>query len=116
MERNGLLINYEYCTGCHSCEVACKEEHNLAVGKWGIKLCEVGPFQISENKWQMSTIPVPTDLCTLCAGRVKKGKKPACVHDCNNAVMKFGPVDELAMEMVEGARMVLFAPKDHSVT
>ena len=21
----GILINYEYCTGCHSCEVACKK-------------------------------------------------------------------------------------------
>ena len=24
---HGLLIDYEYCTGCQSCEVACKEEH-----------------------------------------------------------------------------------------
>ena len=22
---HGLLIDYEYCTGCQSCEVACKE-------------------------------------------------------------------------------------------
>ena len=22
--RNGLLIDYEFCTGCHSCEVACR--------------------------------------------------------------------------------------------
>ena len=21
----GILINYDYCTGCHSCEVACKK-------------------------------------------------------------------------------------------
>ena len=26
----GLLINYEFCTGCHSCEVSCQMEHGLA--------------------------------------------------------------------------------------
>ena len=25
----GILINYDYCTGCHSCEVACKVVHEL---------------------------------------------------------------------------------------
>ena len=25
--REGLLIDYEYCTGCHACEVACAEAH-----------------------------------------------------------------------------------------
>ena len=41
MARNGLLIDYEYCTGCHTCEVACKQEHNYPVGKWGIKVNEI---------------------------------------------------------------------------
>ncbi|HBT95151.1 MAG TPA: oxidoreductase, partial [Coriobacteriia bacterium] len=26
----GILINYEYCTGCHSCEVACRNELGLS--------------------------------------------------------------------------------------
>ena len=40
----GILINYEYCTGCHSCEVACRNELGLAHGEYGIKLTEVGPY------------------------------------------------------------------------
>jgi len=32
MPRNGLLIEYGYCTGCHACEVACKQEHNYSEG------------------------------------------------------------------------------------
>ena len=40
----GILINYEYCTGCHSCEVACRNELGLAAGEFGIKLTEVGPY------------------------------------------------------------------------
>ena len=24
MAQQGLLIDYEFCTGCHTCEMACK--------------------------------------------------------------------------------------------
>ena len=34
----GLLINYEYCTGCMSCEMACSVEHDIPVGQYGIKM------------------------------------------------------------------------------
>lgn len=47
MARHGLLIDYQYCTGCHSCEVACQMEHKLPVDQWGIKLTEIGPWQIT---------------------------------------------------------------------
>ena len=48
----GLLINYEFCTGCHSCEVSCQMEHDLPVDRWGIKLQKIGPWKISEDKSQ----------------------------------------------------------------
>ena len=41
----GLLIDYEFCTGCQSCEVACKEEHRIPVGQWGIHLLDDGPWE-----------------------------------------------------------------------
>ena len=31
MTTYGLLISYEWCSGCQSCEVACKEEHGLGI-------------------------------------------------------------------------------------
>ena len=43
MTTYGLLIDYEYCTGCQVCEVACKEEHDFGVGKWGIRVLDDGP-------------------------------------------------------------------------
>ena len=45
MSQNGLLIDNEYCTGCHSCEVACKNEKELPLGQWGIKVLELGPWK-----------------------------------------------------------------------
>jgi len=111
MARYGLLIDYEYCTGCHSCEIACNMEHEYPVGKWGIQLAEIGPWPINEEKWQFAYIPVPTDLCDLCGTRFAQGKQPACVHNCQADVMRFGPIEELAKELAKKPRQVLFAPK-----
>jgi Fe-S-cluster-containing dehydrogenase component len=109
--RYGLLIDYEFCTGCHTCEVACKMEYGLPTGKYGIKIAEIGPWQITDDKWQLSYIPVPTDQCNLCADRVSRGKKPSCVHNRQSGVMMYGPVKELAKKMEGKPRMVLFTPK-----
>ena len=40
MKRKGLLIDYDYCSGCQSCVVACKQEHGHPAGKFGIKVDE----------------------------------------------------------------------------
>ena len=28
--RKYLAVDYEFCTGCHTCEIACQQEHGLA--------------------------------------------------------------------------------------
>ena len=110
----GLLIDYEYCTGCQACEVACKEEHDLPVGKWGIRVDNDGPWQKDDsndagNCFNWNIIPVPTDLCDGCAARVARGRKPTCVHHCEADVMRFGPIDELAAELARKPKQVLWA-------
>ena len=116
MSRLGLLIDYGFCTGCKSCEMACKVEHNFPKGINGIVLSGIGPWQIGEKpngekKWQYSWVPIPTDLCDLCEARVSEGKLPTCVHHCQASVMKFGPVEELTKEMGQKPRTVLFVPR-----
>ncbi|MBP2653630.1 MAG: 4Fe-4S ferredoxin iron-sulfur binding domain protein [Firmicutes bacterium] len=112
MSRNGLLIDYEFCTGCHSCEAACKKELNLPAGKFGIKLAKNGPFKLNEvdDKWELTYVPVPTQLCNLCGDRVASGKKPNCVQHCQASVIEYGPVEELAVKLNNKARQVLFIP------
>ena len=103
----GLLIDYEYCTGCHTCEVACQQENGLAADQFGIKLNQIGPDQISVRHWQYEFFPSPTERCTGCAERVAKGKKPSCVQRCQAGCMSFGPVAELAAG-IEKNKQVLF--------
>ena len=110
-QKYGLLIDYEYCTGCHSCEVACKNENKIPLGKWGIKLAEVGPFKINDDKWEWNYIAAPTSLCNLCEDRVKNGQKPTCVHHCLAQCMEYGPVEELAKKMAaKGKKISMFIP------
>jgi Fe-S-cluster-containing dehydrogenase component len=111
MTKHGILIDYEFCTNCHTCEVACKEELDIPDGKWGIKVFEVGPWNIEGDKWQLTYVPVPTDLCDLCADRVAKGKKPSCVHNCFTNCMTYGTVEELSRELEKKTRQVLFVPE-----
>lgn len=107
----GLLIDYEYCTGCHSCETACKVELDLPEGQWGIKILQDGPRELENGKWDYTYLPIPTSLCNLCADRVsKEGKLPRCVHHCQAAVMTYGKVDDLAKKAQEKPKMCLFVP------
>ena len=60
----GILINYDYCTGCHSCEVACKKELGLPEGEFGVKLSETGPDVYKRQVVVMFFILVSTTLST----------------------------------------------------
>ncbi|MGI6217351.1 MAG: hypothetical protein ACOYIK_07035 [Coriobacteriales bacterium] len=116
MAKYGLLIDYEFCTGCQSCEVACKEEHGFPVGKWGIRVLDDGPWQKCDDSDQgknfnWNKIPVPTDLCDGCADRVAKGKEPTCMHHCLANVITFGTLSELAERLEEKPKQVLWVIK-----
>lgn len=108
----GLLINYEYCTGCGTCEVACSVEKNIPIGRYGIKMAEVGPWEIEPKKWQNDIVPIPTDECDLCVTRLEKGKKPSCVKHCQALCMEVDLLENLAAK-ISGAttKHVLFVPK-----
>jgi Fe-S-cluster-containing dehydrogenase component len=107
MPTYGLLIDYDFCVGCHVCEVACKQEHNRPAGEWGIHVMAVEP-EIAGAK--LYYFPCPTDNCNLCGKRIAKGLQPACVQHCEAKVMKFGEIEELADYIRGRPRTVLWAP------
>ena len=37
----GLLIDYEYCTGCYTCQVACAQEYQWPEGMSGMKVIKL---------------------------------------------------------------------------
>ncbi|MBN1631887.1 MAG: 4Fe-4S binding protein [Thermoleophilia bacterium] len=109
MAKKGLLIHYEYCTGCMACVVACKQEHDYPAGRWGIMVKDC--TRETEGRVQVDFLPFPTDLCDLCPGRTHSGGKPACVKHCMAACISYGELPELAKEMEGKPRSALFAPR-----
>lgn len=113
---NGILVKYDLCTGCHSCEVACKKHLDLPKGEFGIKLTEVGPWEYSRNekgpeKWEWTWIPALTKACDMCKERVVAGKMPMCVQHCQAWCMEYGLVEELVTKLDGKFRSTILVQK-----
>lgn len=109
MSTYGLMFDNEYCTGCHSCEIACRNHLELPLGQWGIKLLEMGPWRKEDGSWEGKFVPVPTTLCDMCEDRVARGEEPSCVLHCLSKSIEFGTLEELAAKMDErGAQCSIF--------
>lgn len=106
----GMLIDYEYCTGCYACQVACQQEYKWPEGMGGIRVIEMEQA-LPNGKAYLAFLPFPTELCILCAPRTRQGLPPACVKTCLANCMKYGKLDELAGEMKKKPRQVLWAPR-----
>ncbi len=108
--KDGLLIDYEYCTGCHTCEVACAQEYQWPAGMGGIKVMEVVQ-ELPNDRNYLTYLPFPTELCILCRPRTRKGLDPTCVKHCMASCIKYGSIEDLAKEMKKKPRMVLWVPR-----
>jgi Fe-S-cluster-containing dehydrogenase component len=106
MTTYGLWIDVEFCTGCHACEMSCRQEHGLEGDRWGIKVQEI----FLNDGETFDYLPVPTNLCNLCLHRTVAGKDPACVQHCMAQVLAYGPLEELVKLMAARPRSAIFAP------
>lgn len=79
--RKGLIVNLERCIGCLACEVACKQEHNLAEDEKWIHVETLGPYEV-KGELAMDFVPQATDGCDFCEGRVVAGGRPFCAEIC----------------------------------
>ncbi|MBW2066758.1 MAG: oxidoreductase [Deltaproteobacteria bacterium] len=107
MSKFGLLINYEFCVGCRSCEMACKMEHNRPQDQWGIR---VRKAELGSSKGKTYYLPLPTEQCNLCGKRRARGLGPSCEKHCWTGVIRFGTIRELAKLMEGQPGSVLWVP------
>lgn len=105
----GLLIDYEYCTGCLACTVACQQEHGHQPGCSGMRVIEQVQ-ELPNGKHYLAFLPTPTEACILCKPRVNQGLQPACVQHCMARVIQFGKLTDL-VEKMDKPRLALWAPK-----
>jgi len=106
----GLLIDYEYCTGCCACRVACCQEYGHEAGISGMDIIEKVQA-LPKGKAYLTYLPFPTHMCVLCKPRTDKGLEPACVKHCMASVIKWGRLEDLAKELGKKPKMVLWSPR-----
>ena len=106
MANYSLLIDYDYCTGCHSCEIACQQEHDYPVGTNGIVVKEYEYEAL--GRVRIDYLPFFTQHCDLCKDRRSRGESPSCVRHCQAACMEFGLTSKLAAQMAGRNRVVLY--------
>lgn len=110
MSEYGILVDYEYCTACHACEVACKQEYKRPAGKHaGVKVIEE-VHQFPGGGMDVVNYPLFTKGCNMCRPRTKKGLLPSCVQHCMAACLEFGKLEELVRKMGEKKRISLWRP------
>ena len=110
MSEYAMIIDYKFCTGCHSCEVACRAEKELSLDEWGIKVVELGPEMLG-GKWYWNFVPVPSDNCNLCYGRLKAGKKTSCEFHCLAHCIEVVPIVEVSAKLAGyGEKVSCFIP------
>ncbi|MFX1428142.1 MAG: 4Fe-4S dicluster domain-containing protein [Promethearchaeota archaeon] len=108
MEKISLIIDKDNCMGCHACEIACKQEHNLGKGPRFIRIiekspdfipiychhcenppckevCSVEAISISEQ----GIVLIDNDLCIGCK---------ECIKACNYEAMQFDDIQEIAIK------------------
>jgi anaerobic dimethyl sulfoxide reductase subunit B (iron-sulfur subunit) len=106
MARYAILIDYDYCTGCHSCEVACQQEHDYPVGTNGIVVKEY-EYE-ADRRVRIDYLPFFTQHCDLCKARRGRDEMPACVRHCQSRCMEFGETSDLAARMADRSNVALF--------
>ena len=110
-----LIVNTEDCVGCHACEIACKQEHNLPVGPRLIRIYSDEPRHIN-GKLQLRykvacciqcSHPPCKDACpvnaitrrpdgiTVIVEELCNGCKK-CIEACPYGVMQFDEVRKVA--------------------
>lgn len=113
MSKKGILADMHYCTGCHACEVACKQEYQYPVGIGGIKITEMIMEDHDSSNVHFDYVPYFSKHCNLCAARIASGEDtvPACVRHCGTLSLHYGDIEELAKKMPGMSRSILYSPK-----
>lgn len=89
----GFYFDATACTGCRTCQVACKDAHNLPVGtNYRVVRTFVTGSGYTPSLYHVS---MPVAGCDLCKGALGGCDHMACVTSCPQRVIEFGDLDEL---------------------
>ena len=93
MAKLGFYFDAESCIACHTCQVACKDVHDLPIGtnyRVVRSFCTGGGWTP-----RIYNVSLSAQGCDLCTDLRELGEDPACVASCPMRAIEFGDLDEL---------------------
>jgi len=87
-----VLIDQEKCKGDKNCINSCPYGA-IFTNSGDTYFQEQQPFEKHPAGYRMQ-IPGKSSKCTLCAHRIDKGERPACVDACPSEALIFGDLDD----------------------
>ena len=115
MAHYAIVVDLDRCIGCHGCEIACKNENNIALGEYWNKVVERGPFGEYPDL-EMYFLPTMCQQCqdapcvNVCPTgasyrdadgmvlvdkeKCKNGELPMCVRTCSAGARFYGDIDD----------------------
>ncbi len=100
----GMLLDYEMCSGCYTCQTACRETNHYGYDEQWMQVIRRDPYFV-DGKLRMYHLVAPSlDKCAQC---YENDPDTLCTKTCSSAALFVGPVDELISEM-QGRNAALF--------
>lgn len=101
----GMLLNAERCTGCYSCQAACREANQVPYDEKWLEVIRRKPSPV-EGKLQLYHLMAPVlDQCAKC---IEHENPPLCVRVCMANCLYVAPVEKLVPLLKEKGNWVLY--------
>lgn len=99
-----LLLDLDDCTGCFSCEAACRETHRYPYVEDWMRCERREPFLVDGALRQYHLVAPVLDKCAAC---YENNPNPLCVSGCPTRALRIGSFAEMVKE-AEGRHCTIF--------
>ncbi len=103
----GMLLNAERCTGCFSCQAACREVNHVPFEEKWLEVVRRKPVIVDGDLRLYHLLAPQLDKCAECVARENP---PLCVSLCMANCLYVAPVDKLLPLLKNKGKWVLYAP------
>jgi len=88
----GMLVDLDFCTGCFSCQTACREVDHYSYDETWMQVVRRGPVLV-DGKLRLYHLLAPSlDKCANC---LEEDAAPLCAKVCMASALFVAPLEEL---------------------
>ena len=103
----GMLVLLDHCTGCYSCQTACREANRFSYDEKWLEVVRRDPVLV-DGKLRMYHLLAPSlDKCADCVG---EDGTPLCVKACMGKCLFVAPVEKLLPLLAKHEKCLLYTP------